>query len=67
MVREIGGTAGEIWKHLEKNGEMTTLKLKSALGITNAVLYLALGWLAREGKLNISEYAKNNYKVSLKK
>ncbi len=66
MVNEIGITAGQIWKYLDKNGEVTALKLKSALGITNTVLYMGIGWLAREGKTNVVEYAKG-YKISLKK
>ena len=66
MISKIGITAGQIWKYIDKNSEVTALKLKSALGITNTVLYMGLGWLAREGKINIVEYAKG-YKISLKK
>ncbi|OGS43235.1 MAG: hypothetical protein A2539_00095 [Elusimicrobia bacterium RIFOXYD2_FULL_34_15] len=66
MMTEIGFTAGKIWKYLEKNGEVTALKLKAALGITNTVLYMGIGWLAREGQINVVEYAKG-YKISLKK
>ncbi|MDO8735305.1 MAG: winged helix-turn-helix domain-containing protein [Elusimicrobiota bacterium] len=66
MLSEIGITSGQIWKYLDKNGEVTALKLKSALGITNTVLYMGIGWLAREGKINVVEYAKG-YKISLKK
>jgi len=66
MLSEIGITSGQIWKYLDKNGEVTALKLKSALGITNTVLYMGIGWLAREGKINVAEYAKG-YKISLKK
>ncbi|MFH0947950.1 MAG: winged helix-turn-helix domain-containing protein [Elusimicrobiota bacterium] len=66
MVDEIGTTAGQIWKYLSKNSEVTALKLKSALGITNTVLYMGIGWLAREEKINVVEYAKG-YKISLKK
>ncbi|MFA5780509.1 MAG: winged helix-turn-helix domain-containing protein [Elusimicrobiota bacterium] len=66
MLSEIGITAGQIWKYLDKNGEVTALKLKSALGVTNTVLYMGIGWLGREGKINVIEYAKG-YKISLKK
>ncbi|MDD5687677.1 MAG: winged helix-turn-helix domain-containing protein [Elusimicrobia bacterium] len=66
MLQEIGLTAGDIWKYLEKNGEVSALKLKSALGITNTVLYMGIGWLARESKISITEYAKG-YKVSINK
>ncbi len=67
MVNVIGATAGKVWHHLDKNGEATALKLKAALGITNADLYMAVGWLARENKVTVTEAAKNNYKISLKK
>ena len=66
MMSKIGITAGQIWKYVDKNSEVTALKLKSVLGITNTVLYMGIGWLAREGKINIVEYAKG-YKISLKK
>jgi len=67
ILKTIGETAGKIWHYLDKNGEMTSLKLKSALGITNADLYMSIGWLAREGKVHVSDYKKNDYKISLKK
>ena len=66
MVDEIGSTAGKIWDYLDKNGEVTALKLKSALGVTNTALYMGIGWLAREDKLIIIDYSKG-YKISLKK
>ncbi|OQA91571.1 MAG: hypothetical protein BWY26_00839 [Elusimicrobia bacterium ADurb.Bin231] len=66
MIDTIGEIAGKIWHYLDENGEVTNLKLKTALGITNTVLYMGLGWLAREGKIDIVESAKN-YKISLKK
>ena len=66
MISKIGITAGKIWKYIDKNSEVTALKLKSVLGITNTVLYMGVGWLAREGKIRIVEYAKG-YKISLKK
>ncbi|MEW6556256.1 MAG: winged helix-turn-helix domain-containing protein [Elusimicrobiota bacterium] len=66
MTHEIGVIAGKIWHYLDKNGEVTALKLKSALGVTNTTLYMGIGWLARENKVNIVEYAKG-YKLSLKK
>jgi hypothetical protein len=65
MDNLIGTTAGRIWQYLEKNGAVTALKLKSSLGIRNSLLYLALGWLAREGKIEIGE-TEHTYKITLK-
>ncbi|MFH1540307.1 MAG: winged helix-turn-helix domain-containing protein [Elusimicrobiota bacterium] len=66
MDSEIGITAGHIWEYLDKNGETTALKLKSILGVANTVLYMGIGWLSREGKINVVEYTKG-YKISIKK
>jgi hypothetical protein len=61
----IGTTAGQIWQYLDQHGAVTAIKIKSALGIANSELYLALGWLAREDKIEIAEY-DHTFKISLK-
>ena len=65
MDEKIGNIAGLIWKYLIDNGQSTTIKIKSALEISNSMMYLALGWLAREGKVDVVEI-QNTIKVSLK-
>ncbi len=55
MQEKIGSTAGQVWEYLFKNGTVTAIKLKSELGISNTALYLALGWLAREDKIEVAE------------
>ena len=65
MDERIGNIAGQIWKYLIDNGQSSTIKIKSALEISNSMMYLALGWLAREGKLDVVEN-QNTIKVSLK-
>lgn len=53
LKAKIGLNAGLVWKSLEK--EQTNLKaLKKATKLTDKDLYLALGWLAREGKISFS-------------
>lgn len=55
---KIGFVAGEIFEHLSQHGEMATEKLVSAIkGRKNstAIVFCAIGWLAREGKINLSE------------
>lgn len=49
----IGNNAGAIWNALQ-NGGLTLKALKKATKLKNDDLYLALGWLAREGKLNFT-------------
>jgi len=66
MQEKIGTTAGQVWEYLYNNDSVTAIKLKSALGISNTLLYLALGWLAREDKIEITE-ADHSFRISLKK
>ena len=55
MIKEkIGSNAGLIWQALE-NGELNVKAVKKATKLTEKDLNLALGWLAREGKLNFNE------------
>ena len=53
MEAEIGHTAGTIWRHLSERGESSLSKLKRETDVSDQVLFMALGWLAREGKLEI--------------
>ena len=47
----IGQAAGKVWNELNGNGRMTIQELKAATNLSDAVLYAATGWLAREGKI----------------
>ena len=51
-INNIGNNAGLIWNALNANGKMTETKLKKETGLASADFYTALGWLAREGKIN---------------
>ena len=53
-VEMIGANAGKIWNELQ-NGAQSSKALKKATKLKEAELNLALGWLAREGKLTFSE------------
>ena len=52
-INNIGNNAGVSWNVLNANGKMTETKLKKESGLGSAEFYTALGWLAREGKLNV--------------
>jgi len=54
-VQEIGETAGNVWQSLNKHGSMSVAKLVERIGGNRDVVMQAIGWLAREGKLDISE------------
>lgn len=65
MIDKVGDAAGKIFQFLEKNGEVSVLKLKTGLKLSNSLVCMGIGWLAREDKLNIKD-AKKDVKVSLK-
>jgi len=53
MITKIGENAGLVWGALQ-NGAQGVKALKKATKLKNEDLYLALGWLAREGKLTFT-------------
>lgn len=54
MINKIGENAGLIWGALQ-NGAQGLKAIKKATKLKNEDLYMALGWLAREGKVNFEE------------
>jgi hypothetical protein len=66
MSEDIGKAAGTIWKFLKQQTEPVTLSaLTKNLNLSSTFLMMGLGWLAREGKLDI-EMSGNSYSISLK-
>lgn len=61
MLQEKAGEfAGKIWNALSENGVMTGKDLKKAAKLkTDKELYLGLGWLLREDKIETSEIEKD--------
>ena len=51
MNDEIGRVAGEIWHLLKERGEMSLSGVVMALTTAQSTAYMALGWLAREDKV----------------
>lgn len=67
MLNENAGEiAGKIWNALNENGQLTGKDLKKAAKLKNEKdLYLGLGWLLREDKIQ-AESADKDILVSLK-
>ena len=61
MLEHIGSVAGAIWHYLEENGEATVTKLTRELGETERTVLMAIGWLAREGKLDFEKRKQGTY------
>lgn len=53
MLEHIGETAGLLWKYLEGNGETTIPQLIKKIDADEFLVLTALGWLAREDKIEI--------------
>lgn len=52
LIEKIGTNAGHIWTVLE-NGEASVKAVKKATKLAEKDLNMALGWLAREGKITL--------------
>jgi hypothetical protein len=61
----VGETAGRIWHLLNDEGPQTIAQLRKKLNGSGEVLSFALGWLAREDKVDITQ-EKKTVKVALK-
>jgi len=64
-IASVGETAGVVWRTLDSAGPMSVSKLMKVVGQPRDNLMLALGWLAREDKINVAEDGRTR-KVSLR-
>lgn len=55
IIEQIGKTAGAVWKALADNGPTSLTNLIKAVGEPRDTVMQAVGWLAREDKINIVE------------
>ena len=62
---EVGGKAGEVWRLLELEGPLTVAQLKKKLDGNSEIVGFAIGWLAREDKLEILP-EKKSFRLQLK-
>lgn len=65
MITEIGIVAGEIWHALDQRGECTLQELCTALERPREIVIMSLGWLCREGHVQLVQQAKD-YQICLK-
>ncbi len=47
----IGENAGKVWKALHEKGPMVASGIRKATTLDDKHVYMAIGWLAKEGKL----------------
>lgn len=66
MITEIGIVAGEIWHFLDEHNEVNFIQLSKGLDRDRDLLFMSLGWLAREGYVVVIKEG-NEYKIWLRK
>jgi hypothetical protein len=64
-VQQIGETAGAVWHTLDRQGPLSLTKLVKAVGTHRDLVMQAVGWLAREGKVDLID-TKRGRAVALK-
>jgi len=65
MITEIGIIAGEIWNFLEEKKEAHISDISDKLGKSKELVFMSLGWLAREGHVVLKK-ENGDYRVSLR-
>ena len=63
--RAIGETTGLVWNFLRLNGESNLSALAKGVEAPKLMVSMAVGWLAREGKLEL-KHVKRAIRVSLR-
>ena len=62
---QVGETAGKVWHALSSVGPQTPAQLKKRVDGSSELVSFALGWLAREDKIEIIPN-KKTFRVQLK-
>jgi len=65
VAHRIGEKAGRIWHTLAAEGQPRVSALKKRLDASDPLIYMALGWLAREDKLELEPEART-FRIRLK-
>lgn len=60
MDSRIGELAGEVYEYLEENGETSVSRVSKSIDAPKAKVDMAIGWLAREDKLDFIDKARGN-------
>jgi len=63
LTQKIGADAGKLWTMLNKSGRIDVYDLSHELQLDERDIYLALGWLARENKIEPKKSIPKDYQV----
>ena len=65
MHEQIGMTAGAVWQALNTKGELSLAQLKKAVKDEPPLFDWAIGWLAREDKIVITQ-ERHSFRIRLR-
>ena len=57
----IGETAGAVWQFLKDHGKSTLKALEKGVDAPVEAVTMAVGWLAREGKVEVAQEKRSVY------
>lgn len=58
-IDRVGQLAGQVWHCLSNNGKLSLTQLTKEIDAPRDQVMQAVGWLAREGKLQIDENGRS--------
>jgi hypothetical protein len=64
-IETIGETAGMVWNFLQSRGESSLSALEKGVEAPKPMISMAVGWLAREGKIKVKD-EKRAVRISLR-
>ena len=64
-IEAIGETAGLVWNFLRSNGESSLGALEKKIEAPRSMVSMAVGWLAREGKITVRD-ERRSVRISLR-
>ena len=66
LTNKVGADAGKVWKVLETRGKVDVLDIANITQLDEREVYSALGWLARENKIEPKTTVPKEYKIKPK-
>ena len=65
LTPKVGTDAGKVWNTVAKQGEMDISMIAKIIQITEVDAYCALGWLARENKVECKKLKTKEPKIKV--
>lgn len=55
MINQVGFIARDVYRFLNEQQEASVIVVKHRLNISSTLVYMAIGWLMREGKIYVKK------------